>query len=127
MHTLSFLYAICLLVLGLLGLMSASEPGEVRALGIPGLFFGGAVLFCSFFALKEPRHGLSGAAFLVFLAFLTTAGNLAGHLTRATFDLSHPDQRIAVAIWTASLLYLAAALVTWKRLRRARAMEDLKG
>ena len=65
---LSFLYAVILLVLGFVGLQGGNDPNEARALGLPGLYFGGGALFCAFFALKERRHGLSGASFLAFIA-----------------------------------------------------------
>ncbi len=123
---LSFLYALALLTLGVLGLLGVSEPGGVRTLALPGLFFGGAVLFCSFFALKEPRHGLAGASFLAFLAFLTNSATLVGHLTSRTYDWSNPGHRLGTAIWAASLFYLLAAFLTWKRTRRAGAIAQLE-
>lgn len=127
MHVLSFLYAFCLLALGIGGILAADEPGEVRALGLPGLFFGGAALFCSLFALREPRHGLAGSSFLAFLAFLTSAGSLLGSLTGGNLDLTDAVQRHGAILCAASLLYITTAFVTWKRRRRLRAIADLAG
>ncbi len=127
MHVLSFLYAFCLLALGVGGILAADEPGEVRALALPGLFFGGAALFCSLFALREPRHGLAGASFLGFLAFLTSAGGLLGSLPGGNLDLADSAQRQGAILCTASLLYITAAFLTWKRNRRLRAIADLAG
>ena len=90
---LNFLYATCLLILGVIGLLNVEEPPDVRALGLPGLFFGGAVLFCSCYAIKEPRHGVAGASFLAFLAFLTSAATMGGHLFRSTLDFGTPLTR----------------------------------
>ncbi|MFM1561626.1 MAG: hypothetical protein ACKJSK_20155 [Roseibacillus sp.] len=123
---LSFLYALALLGLGITGVLSSSNAEELRAFALPGLFFGGSTLFCSIFAIKEPRHGMAAASFLVFLAFLTNTSPLAGHLVRGTYDWSHPAHRISSMTWAVSLIYLSIAFAKWKRGRRARAIAELE-
>lgn len=127
MLILSFLHAAALLALGILGLGAGTSPEETRALGLPGLYFGGGTLFCALFALKEPRHGLAGASFLAFLAFLTSAASLVGPMTRGDFDWSAPRDRIHAAVWAASTIYLTCAVISWKRRRRAATLAEITG
>jgi hypothetical protein len=123
----SFLYAAVLLVLGFLGLQAGTDPNEARALGLPGLYFGGGALLCSFFALKEPRHGLAGATFLAFIAVLTNAMTIGGPLFQGTFDWSDPRHRLSTLIAGASVVYLATSIRWWKRQKRAEAIAALSG
>jgi hypothetical protein len=127
MLPLSFLYAAALLGLGILGLNAGATPDEARALGLPGLYFGGGVLLCSFFALREPRHGLAGASFLAFIAFVTNSGTLFTPLARGSYAWSEPELRLSTFVWGASAIYLACAVRWWKRRRRADALANLRG
>jgi hypothetical protein len=127
MLVLSFLYAAAMFALGILGLNSGGDANEARALGLPGLYFGGGVLLSSLFALKERRHGLAGASFLAFLAFVTNSGTLFGPLSRGAYDWSAPALRLSTLLWAASAVYLRIAVTWWKRKRRAEAIAVLRG
>jgi hypothetical protein len=126
MHFLNFFYALALLALGVTGVLSSSNAAELRAFALPGLFFGGATLFCAFFALKEFRHGMAAASFLAFLAFLTNSTPLAGHLFGGTYDWSHPAHRLSSLLWILATIYLSIAITRWKRTRREQAIASLK-
>jgi len=126
MHFLSFFYALALLALGVTGVLNSSNAAELRAFALPGLFFGGATLFCSFYALIEFRHGMAAASFLAFLAFLTNSSPLAGHFFRGTYDWSHPAHRLSSLIWALATIYLSIAFTRWKRTRREQAIASLK-
>jgi hypothetical protein len=106
--------------------LSSSNAAELRAFALPGLFFGGATLFCAFFALKEFRHGMAAASFLAFLAFLTNSTPLAGHLFGGTYDWSHPAHRLSSLLWILATIYLSIAITRWKRTRREQAIASLK-
>lgn len=126
MLKLTFVHALGLLALGVLGVLHSSNAPELRAFGVPGLFFGGATLFSAFFARRELRHGLAAAAFLSFLAFLTNGWSVVTTLYRGSYDFSHPGHRIATGVFLLCSLYLAAGIVAWKRARRAQAIAELE-
>ena len=126
MLKLTFVHALGLLTLGVLGVIHSSNAPELRAFGIPGLFFGGATLFSAFFALRNPRHGLAAAAFLSFLAVLTNGWSVITTLYRGTYDFAHPGHRIASGVFLLCGLYLTLAVLAWKRANRARAIAELE-
>lgn len=126
MIPLSFLYGLALLVVGMAGLQSGGDPNEARALGLPGLYFGGGIFLCSFFALREPRHGLAGASFLAFIAVVTNAANLLGPLTSGEYQWATPAHRLTTLVLAISTVYLACAFRWWKRARRAAALAALQ-
>ena len=117
MLVLTFLYAAALLVLGVMGVAAAPVPGEIPALATPALFFGGAVLLCALFALREPRHGLAAASFLAFLATLAACGKLIGWAARGQWAAAGPGLELTMALLALSVLHLAAALLAWRRSR----------
>ncbi len=121
----SSIYALTLLIVGFFGLTIAHSAEDLRAIALPGLFFGGAVLFSSLYAIKEPRHGLSAASFLGFLAFLTSSASLITSMAQGGFNYSGPEDRTAAHIALASFIYLVIAFRTWKRKRRAQAIKEL--
>ena len=126
MHALSFLLAFALLALGMAGIPAAASTEDLRAIVMPGIFFGGAVLIASLYAIKEPRHGLAGAAFLVFLSFLTNFATLIGAVTGGTYAWSRHEHRIATLVLLLSTFYLGAALRSWKQARKARIIAELE-
>jgi len=118
MLILAFLYAASLLVLGGAALLLRDHPGAGE-FAYSAVFFGGSMLICAFFSINMRRHGLSAAAFLAFLAFLTGCNKIFTRLTSPTL----PDQSTLVPILTAlltvlSLAYLAASLRAWQLSRR---------
>lgn len=126
MHALSFLLAIALLALGMTGIPAAASTEDLRAIVMPGIFFGGAVLIASLYAIKEPRHGLAGATFLVFLSFLTNSATLIGAITGGAYEWARHEHRVATLILILSASYLGAALRSWKQTRKARAIAELE-
>ena len=126
MHTLSFLLAIILLALGLSGVPAATTTEDLRSMVTPGIFFGGAILIASLYAIKEPHHGLAGAAFLVFLAFLTNAATCIGSIAGGTYEWSRHEHRIATLVLLLTTFYIGTALRSWKKARKTRALEELE-
>ena len=126
MHALSFLLAIALLALAMAGIPAVTSTEDLRAIVMPGIFFGGAVLIASLYAIKEPRHGLAGAAFLVFLSFLTNSATLIGAVTGGSYEWSRHEYRITTLALLLSTFYLGAALRSWKQARKARAIAELE-
>ena len=124
LHTLSFILAGVLLIVGIAGLTQSNSIQELRACAMPGIFFGGAILIASLYALKECRHGLAGASFLAFLAFLTNAASFLGAHSAGRYNWNTPGDRSATLLFLATLLYLAVAFTRCKRSRRQRAMEE---
>ena len=126
MHSLSFLLALAFLILGMAGVPAVTSAENLRSFVMPHIFFGGAVLFTSFYAIKEPRHGLAGAAFLVFLAFLTNAATCIGAVAGGSYEWSRLEHRNAFLVLLLSSCYLALALRSWKQARRKRAIAELE-
>lgn len=122
----SFIYALMLLAVGLFGMQGVTTAEEIHAVALPGLFYGGATLISSLYAIKEPRHGLSAASFLSFLAFLTNSASLITAFAKGGFQSSDPANRSAALVTVASLIYLVIALLTWKRNRREQAIKELQ-
>ena len=118
MLVLAFLYAAALLVLGGIAVVFREHPGAGE-FAYSAFFFGGSMLICSLFSLNMRRHGLSAAAFLAFLAFLTGCSKIFTQLTSPPA----PEQTVLTPILTAiltllSLAYLAASIRHWQRSRR---------
>lgn len=89
---------------------------------MPGIFFGGAVLIASLYAIRETRHGLAGASFLAFLAFLTNAASFLGAHFNGSYDWHAPADRNAFLIALTTLCYLVILFTRWKRSRKLRSM-----
>lgn len=123
----TFLHAFALLALGVVGALGAEDAGELRAFAIPGIFFGGAILFCAFFALKEPRHGMAGAAFLSFLVVLTNGWSVFNTIFRGSYDPSRTGHLVAGGVFLLSVFYLALSAAIWKHRRKAAALAELEG
>ena len=117
MHSFTFLLAVALLTLGAVGMIGSSSPDEIQANASPGLFFGGSILIASFYALREPRHGMAAASFLTFLAFLTNASTVLGELLRGSFEWLRIDHRHASLVMTLSAIYLGLSYRGWRRAR----------
>lgn len=126
MFALNLLYALLLIALGVMGFLAAEEPAQIRGLALPGLTFGGGVLFCALYSLKEPSHGRVGAAFLGFLVFLTSVSTFLGRLTRKEFDPGHPAHGIGAGMCGVSAVFLILCLLYWRKVRREHALAELK-
>jgi hypothetical protein len=126
MHILSFLLALALLATGIVGIPEGGSTGELRSIAMPGIFFGGAVLIASLYAIMEPRHGLAGATFLAFLAFLTNAATCIGATTGGTYEWASPEHRNATLVLLMCTFYLGAALRSWKHARKQRVIAELE-
>ncbi len=118
MLRLAFLYAATLLVLGGTALALRSHPGTGE-FAYSAFFFGGSMLICSFFSINMRRHGLSAAAFLAFLAFLTGCSKIFTQLTTPPL----PEASLLIPILTAlltllSLGYMVVSIRHWQRSRR---------
>jgi peptidoglycan/LPS O-acetylase OafA/YrhL len=118
MLILAFLYAASLLVLGGAALILRNHPGAGE-FAYSAVFFGGSTLICAFFSINMRRHGLSAAAFLAFLAFLTGCNKVFTQLTSPPAAEATLLVPILTALLTIlSLSYLAASLRAWQRSRR---------
>lgn len=126
MHILSFLLALALLAMGIAGIPEGASTGELRSIAMPGIFFGGAVLIASLYAIMEPRHGLAGATFLAFLAFLTNAATCIGAATGGTYQWTSPEHRNATLVLLMCTFYLGAASRSWKHARKQRVIAELE-
>ena len=126
MHSFTFLLAVALLTLGAVGMIGSSSLDEIQANASPGLFFGGSILIASFYALREPRHGMAAASFLTFLAFLTNASTVLGELLRGSFEWLRIDHRHASLVMTLSAIYLGLSYRGWRRARRSAALAALE-
>ena len=126
MHLLSFILALALLTLGITGLKDAGSAEALQSQATPGLFFGGAILIASLYGIRERRHGMAGASFVAFLAFLTSASGTIPALSRGTFDWSRADHRSASLVLVLCAFYLGAIFYKWKRARRQHAIEKLR-
>ena len=126
MHSLTFILAVALLILGLAGLLETTSAAEIQRRASPGLFFGGSILIASLYAFRERRHGMAAASFLSFIAFLTSAPPALKPIYRGTYDWLLIEHRQPTIIMLASALYLSAAFTSWKRTRRTLAIKSLK-
>lgn len=126
MLILNLIYGALLIALGATGFLVAEEPAQIQGLALPGLTFGGGVLFCALYSLKEPSHGRVGAAFLGFLVFVTSVSTLLGRLTRGEFDPGHPAHGIGAGMCGVSLVFLVTCLLYWRKVRREHALAQLK-
>lgn len=117
MLRLAFLYTASLLTLGAIALAFRSHPGAGE-FAYSAVFFGGSMLICSFFALNMRRHGLSAAAFLSFLAFLTGCSKIFTQLTSPPPEVPTLLTPILTALFTLlSLAYMFASIRRWQRFR----------
>ena len=127
MHSLTFILAVALLILGLPGLLDTTSAAEIQKRASPGLFFGGSILIASLYAFRERRHGMAAASFLAFVALLTSVAPALKPIYRGTYDWLLVEHRQPTIIMLASALYLSAAFTSWKRSRRAMAIKSLEG
>jgi hypothetical protein len=126
MHILSFLLAFALLAMGIAGIQEVGSTRELRSIAMPGIFSGGAVLIASLYAIVEPRHGLAGATFLAFLAFLTNAATCIGPAIGGTYEWASPEHRNATLALLLCTFYLGAAFRSWKHARKQRVIAELE-
>lgn len=126
MHVLSFILALALLTLGSLGLQGADSAKSLQSEAMPGLFFGGSILIASLYGIRERRHGMAGASFLAFLAFLTSASSSIRTMAGGTFVWARADHRHAFLVALLCACYLGAAFFKWKKTRRQHAVENLQ-
>jgi len=126
MHILSFLLAIALLAMGIAGVQEGASTGQLQTIAMPGIFFGGAVLIASLYAIVEPRHGLAGATFLAFLAFLTNTATCISSATGGTYEWASLEHRNATLALLMCTFYLGAALRSWKHARKQRVIAELE-
>ncbi|MEO1825849.1 MAG: hypothetical protein ABGZ31_09060 [Roseibacillus sp.] len=126
MHGLTFILAVVLLILGVMGLLETTSAAEIQTRASPGLFFGGSILIASLYAFRERRHGMAAASFLTFIAFLTSVPPTLKPIYRGTYDWLLIDHRQSTIIALASALYLGIAFAAWRRARRSLAITRLR-
>ena len=126
MHGLTFILAVFLLILGVMGLLETTSAAEIQTRASPGLFYGGSILIASLYAFRERSHGMAAASFLTFIAFLTSVPPTLKPIYRGTYDWLLIDHRQSTIIALASALYLGIAFAAWKRARRSLAITRLR-
>ncbi|NNC88635.1 MAG: hypothetical protein HKN82_09280 [Akkermansiaceae bacterium] len=120
----TFLYAAACLALGTAAAVAA-RVHDTAVIARSAFFFGGAVLICGCFALKNRVHGLAGAAFLSFLYTLTGAGAVIGQLREGDFHLAAASTRYLLALFAVSLVYLLIAVRAFRKARHERLLREL--
>ena len=118
LHTLSFILAGVLIAIGSAGLLQTASLEEMRALAMPGIFFGGSILIASLYGFKEPRHGLAAVSFVSFLAFLTSSAAVLQPLLERSYTWQDPADRSTGMVLLATSAYLSVALRIWRSNRR---------
>lgn len=121
---LTFIYAAACIGVGVGAVLLAGEH-DTAPIALSAFFFGGATLICGFFGLQNRIHGLSGAAFLSFLASLTGFGALVSQAREGQFGLASHSTKLLLAHASIAALYLLGAVLHYRRSREERMRTEL--